>query len=148
RPVLGAGNVPFPVSDSLGWETEPPGPRHGERARGDPEAGLPGRPGPDRERPRAPPCCRFPSSRAARPRPCPSPAMSTSIHPRTLAMFKRLARGAGAVVTLIGGSVLAGWAFDVEPLKRVVPGMVAMNPGGTALAFLLGGVSLVIQAAP
>ena len=48
---------------------------------------------------------------------------------------------------LIGGLVLAGWAFDVAVLKSLVPGLTAMNPGGTALAFLLAGVSLWAQAA-
>ena len=47
---------------------------------------------------------------------------------------------------LIGGLVLAGWAFDVAVLKSLIPGLTAMNPGGTALAFLLAGVSLWVQA--
>ena len=33
--------------------------------------------------------------------------------------------------------VLVGWALDIETLKTVLPGMVAMNPGGTAVGFLL-----------
>ena len=67
-------------------------------------------------------------------------------HPRNLTGFRFLARGAGAAVILIGGLVLAGWAFDVAVLKSLIPGLTAMNPGGTALAFLLAGVSLWAQA--
>ena len=63
-------------------------------------------------------------------------------HLRNLAGFRFLARGAGAAVFLIGCLVLAGWAFDVAVLKSLVPGLTAMNPGGTALAFLLAGASL------
>ena len=48
---------------------------------------------------------------------------------------------ASAVAILVGGLVLVGWALDVEILKSVVPGLVAMNPA-TAAAFILAGVSL------
>ena len=68
-------------------------------------------------------------------------------HPRNLTGYRFLASGAGAAVILIGGLVLAGWAFDVAVLKSLIPGLTAMNPGGTALAFLLAGVSLWTQAA-
>ena len=67
-------------------------------------------------------------------------------HPRDLTGYWLLARGAGAAVILIGGLVLAGWAFDVTVLKSLGPGLTAMNPGGTALAFVLAGVSLWAQA--
>jgi PAS domain S-box-containing protein len=70
------------------------------------------------------------------------------IRPPTLTGFRFFARAFGAAVILISGSVLAGWAFDIEALKSALPGMVAMNPGGTALAFLLAGVSLWVQSAP
>ena len=81
-------------------------------------------------------------------RPCrrPIPDMKMTDHPRNLTGFRFLARGAGAAVILIGGLVLAGWAFDVAVLKSLIPGLTAMNPGGTALAFLLAGVSLWAQA--
>ena len=52
-------------------------------------------------------------------------------------------RGASAVVALVGCLALAGWALDVEMLKTVIPGLVAMNPA-TAVAFILAGVSLWI----
>src|SRR3954464_9385066 len=66
-------------------------------------------------------------------------------HPRNLAGSWFLARGAGAAVIMIGGLVLVGWTFDVAVLKSLIPGLTAMNPGGTALAFLLAGVSLLAQ---
>ena len=43
----------------------------------------------------------------------------------------------------IGALVLLGWTFDIEVLKRVMPGFVAMNPA-TALLFALSGISLAI----
>ena len=41
----------------------------------------------------------------------------------------------------IGILVLIGWSFDLEPLKRVLPGFVAMNPA-TAVLFILTGIAL------
>jgi signal transduction histidine kinase len=41
----------------------------------------------------------------------------------------------------IGILVLIGWSFDLEPLKRGLPGFVAMNPA-TAALFILIGVAL------
>ena len=38
----------------------------------------------------------------------------------------------------IGILVLIGWSFDLEPLKRVVPGFVAMNPASAVLFILIG----------
>lgn len=46
------------------------------------------------------------------------------------------------VALVLPALVLAGWILDVEPLKRVAPALVAMNPL-TALCFLLCGLSLV-----
>jgi PAS domain S-box-containing protein len=50
---------------------------------------------------------------------------------------------AATATALITGLVLIGWTFDVDLLKRVVPGLVAMNPM-TAVAFLLAAVSLFL----
>ncbi|MBK6584103.1 MAG: PAS domain S-box protein [Gammaproteobacteria bacterium] len=42
---------------------------------------------------------------------------------------------------LVGTLVLAGWILEIDTLKRVVPGLVSMNPV-TAIAFILAGLSL------
>ena len=44
-------------------------------------------------------------------------------------------------VALLAVLVLIGWALGIEPLKRVLPGLVAMNPT-TAVTFLLAAFSL------
>ncbi len=46
-----------------------------------------------------------------------------------------------AVVSLIGVLVLIGWAFEIDFLKRIVPGYVFMNPV-TCAAFILSSASL------
>ncbi len=61
---------------------------------------------------------------------------------RILAILKRFALLASAATILIGCLVIVGWQFDIESLKRIAPGMTAMNPGGTALLFVLTGISL------
>jgi two-component system, sensor histidine kinase and response regulator len=48
---------------------------------------------------------------------------------------------ASAFTICIGILVLIGWSLDLEPLKRVLPGFVAMNPG-TAVLFILIGIAL------
>lgn len=58
------------------------------------------------------------------------------------ARFTLISRVASLCVMSVSCLVLLGWTFQIESLKSVVPGMVAMNPGGTAVAFLLGGASL------
>ena len=50
-------------------------------------------------------------------------------------------RWAAATAIVVGCLVLAGWVSDVEFLKRVLPGLVAMNPA-TAVAFMLAGLAL------
>src|SRR4051794_13375774 len=52
---------------------------------------------------------------------------------------------AGATAILVGGLVLVGWARDLETLKRIIPGLVAMNPT-TAILFLCSGVALLFAA--
>jgi signal transduction histidine kinase/DNA-binding response OmpR family regulator len=74
--------------------------------------------------------------------------MSMPMRPRTLTGSRSFGRASGAAVILIGALVLMGWLFDIETAKCIIPGMTAMNPGGTAVAFLLAGVSLWIQSAP
>ena len=72
--------------------------------------------------------------------------MSMTTGPRNLTGPSSIARAAGAAAILSGVLVLAGWTFDVAVLKSLIPGRTAMNPGGSALAFLLAGVSLWVQA--
>jgi signal transduction histidine kinase len=49
-----------------------------------------------------------------------------------------------AAVALIATLVIIGWLCDVNTLKRIVPGLVAMNPA-TAVAFMLGALSLYLH---
>ncbi len=48
--------------------------------------------------------------------------MSMLVRLRTVNGFRFLARAAGAAVILIGGLVLAGWAFDIEAARVSSPG--------------------------
>src|SRR5262249_13470624 len=64
---------------------------------------------------------------------------------RLRARFQLFSRACAAAVIVVGCAVLLGWWLDVESLKTVLPGMVAMNPGGTAPAFVLAGASLWLQ---
>lgn len=57
------------------------------------------------------------------------------------AMF-RTARILAALVMVAALLVLAGWVLNVEVLRSVIPGLTAMNPGGTAMALLFAGASL------
>ena len=63
------------------------------------------------------------------------------VEQRWAARFLSFSRTASAAVILIGFLVLVGWAADLEALKSLVPGQVAMNPA-TALGFILCGASL------
>lgn len=56
-------------------------------------------------------------------------------------------RTLGLGIVLIGSAVLIGWALDLETLKRVIPGLVAMNPV-TASSFILAGIVLWLLAVP
>lgn len=70
-------------------------------------------------------------------------------HPPSLvSYFRTLTRSASLSVLAISCLVLFGWLADIETLKSVFPDMVAMNPGGTAIAFLMGGASLWVLQAP
>ncbi|MES2568572.1 MAG: PAS domain-containing protein, partial [Verrucomicrobiota bacterium] len=48
---------------------------------------------------------------------------------------------AGALVIACGLSVLAGWLFEIDTLRTVLPGFVAMK-ANTAICFILSGISL------
>ena len=56
-------------------------------------------------------------------------------------------RAAGVSVSLVGCVVLLGWALDVESLKRIAPGLVAMNPA-TAVSLVLAGIALSLITVP
>jgi len=62
--------------------------------------------------------------------------------PQLLRGFRNIARATQAIVIVAAVLVLIGWCFDIETLRSVVPGLTAMNPGGTALALLLAAGSL------
>lgn len=47
-----------------------------------------------------------------------------------------------ALAILIATVVLAGWAFDVPPMRAILPGLIGMQPG-TAIAMLCGGLGLL-----
>ncbi|MGO8831629.1 MAG: ATP-binding protein [Roseiarcus sp.] len=49
---------------------------------------------------------------------------------------------AGLAAMAIGAVVLVGWSLDLEPLKRLAPPLVAMNPL-TACGFVLSGFALI-----
>ncbi|GAA5504949.1 response regulator [Novipirellula caenicola] len=62
--------------------------------------------------------------------------------PELIARFRLASRIASVVVIAISVLVLFGWAMNLEPLRALLPGKVAMNPGGTAIGFLLCGAAL------
>src|SRR5919199_4664924 len=55
--------------------------------------------------------------------------------------LRSISQVASAVVILVGCLVLVGWMLDIETLKRILPGLLAMN-ATAAIAFILAGVSL------
>src|ERR1035437_8476504 len=55
----------------------------------------------------------------------------------------KAAFAAALAAVVVGAGVLAGWFFGLEFLKRIAPGLVAMNPA-TAAAFILAGASLAL----
>ena len=62
--------------------------------------------------------------------------------PRLIARIKRVSHHAGLLVAALGVLVLIGWTLGIKSLKSVSPVWVAMNPGGTAVAFIAAGTSL------
>src|SRR5581483_4170705 len=62
-------------------------------------------------------------------------------NPRLLKLFGAVPPFAGMVAMIVGATVLAGWWFDIEPIKRLRPGMIAMNPT-TAVAFIFSGLAM------
>jgi signal transduction histidine kinase/CheY-like chemotaxis protein len=72
--------------------------------------------------------------------------MRPSTKPERLARFVAAAQLAAVAVVTIGVLGLAGWTFDVEVLRSGIRGLTPMNPGGSAVAFILGGLSLWLLA--
>ncbi len=62
--------------------------------------------------------------------------------PRLIARYRLVSKAASVAAVGVSCVVLLGWTLDLDALKKVFLGKVAMNPGGTALGFLLAGVSL------
>ena len=61
--------------------------------------------------------------------------------------FHFLARAIAVVAVVMTLLVLVGWQLDIEVLKRILPGLAAMNPS-TAIAVALGGVALFARCRP
>lgn len=59
------------------------------------------------------------------------------------ARFQEWSTAGALIVTTVGTAVLVGWALDVGFLKRVAPGLRAMNPM-TAVGFIMSGFSLAL----
>jgi EAL domain-containing protein (putative c-di-GMP-specific phosphodiesterase class I) len=57
--------------------------------------------------------------------------------------MRAVARATIVIPIVVGSLVLYGWMSDIEVLKRIVPGLVAMNPM-TAIGFLLLGISFAL----
>jgi len=60
---------------------------------------------------------------------------------RLVSLFKSISTAASMITLAVGVTVLIGWAFDIEFLKRVIPNAVAMNPM-TAFTFILSSAGL------
>lgn len=78
----------------------------------------------------------------------PTPLSAAPYHPQAASCCLRIAKIASGTVIVISCLVLLGWQFDSALLKSIIPGMTPMNPGGTAVAFLLASLSLMMQTAP
>lgn len=73
---------------------------------------------------------------------------SDRLHKNIAACCINVARICAALVIAVSLLVIGGWHFDNAAFKSVIPGMTAMNPGGTALAFLLSGLALWVYSLP
>ncbi|HEY8182664.1 MAG TPA: hypothetical protein VII32_10510, partial [Thermoanaerobaculia bacterium] len=65
------------------------------------------------------------------------------MQPRIAAFMHAAGRATTVIPIVVGTLVLYGWMSDIEVLKRIVPGLVAMNPM-TAIGFLLLGTSFAL----
>ncbi len=71
----------------------------------------------------------------------------TRSNPVYLTMLRNVVRLTSAAVITVAALVLLGWVLHNETLKRIVPGIVAMNPV-TALNFIMAAVALRLLEAP
>lgn len=69
------------------------------------------------------------------------PILEQQTPPRLPAPLAALPIVASVIAVCVGALVLFGWYFDLEQLKRVFPGFVAMNPM-TATLFIITGAAL------
>src|SRR2546426_9719017 len=69
------------------------------------------------------------------------PSVASAAEKRRFALCKFFARGASLVEACLGASVLAGWLFNLEWLKRFHPDWVTMKPN-SAFCFILAGLAL------
>ena len=69
---------------------------------------------------------------------------TTAAEPRPRRTARLVATGAAWTTIVAAAAVLAGWAFSIQRLQSVVPGIVNMNPL-TATGFILAGFALVLQ---
>lgn len=68
----------------------------------------------------------------------------TDYNPTQLARFRSAAWASGLIVILIGAAGLAGWLFDVDALKSLLPGLSSMK-ANTALGIALAGAALLLS---
>lgn len=68
---------------------------------------------------------------------------SPSIDRRCLTLLTKGSQLAGLLVTLLGGSVLLGWLWDLQLLKSIQPDWSTMKPT-TAVGFVLAGMALQV----
>ena len=62
---------------------------------------------------------------------------------RAVAAFELVPAVAGGFVVLVGVLVLIGWWRDIDALRTIVPGLIAMIPN-TAVAAIIGGTGLIL----
>ncbi len=63
---------------------------------------------------------------------------------RLITLLQQTSRWAGVAAIAVGCMVIVAWQFEVEMIKRVLPGQAAMNPLA-AIAFILSGISLLLS---
>ena len=75
----------------------------------------------------------------------PSPSLISQLQPSELSSLRarRITQGAGALLVLLGLTVMTGWLLRLPSVLQVLPGQVAMV-FSTALCFALAGAALLI----